>query len=119
MVKNPTDPANLMTEEILTSMEEEISATYAEANAEMVEKLLNFLFTLDDLNDIREITKFFREQQKLKQEALNAGKISKKEYNSWKSKAVIAEKHWLPLQKTLAEDLTKKAPSKRVLIWSC
>lgn len=107
MPKNPTDPANITTEEILSATEEEISAIYAEAHAEMVEKLLNFLFTIDDINDARQIYKFFRMKNKMKMEALKAGKISKKEYNAWKAKALMAEKSWLPVQKTLAEDLTR------------
>ena len=106
MVNNPFDAGNIATEEILGAMEGEISAAYSEAEADMTAKLLDFLFTVDDLNDARQIYQFFREQHKIKLQELKLGKISKKEYGAWKAKALMADKRWLPLQKTLADDLT-------------
>lgn len=106
MPKSPADAGHIMTDEILNGAEAEITAAYEEANAEMTAKLLDFLFTIDDMNDARQIYQAFRLKHKMKLDELKSGKISVKEYREWKAKALMAEKSWLPLQQTLASDLT-------------
>ena len=89
------DSARKETDELLEELEKRIDKEYSQAVKEVEEKLNKHL-------------ERFTEKDEKKRAALDAGEITKKEYNDWRSGQFLAGERWKDMRDTLAEDLTNK-----------
>ena len=89
------DTARDKTDKILIDIEERIEKEYTQAKNEIEEKLSKHLerFAVKDAE---------------KRTALNAGEITKQEYNQWRSGQFMTGERWKDLRNTIAEDLVNK-----------
>ena len=86
------DPAHLETEALIEQMERKIAKIYKQAEKETQKKLDDYL-------------KAFEKKDKKKRELLDAGEITQKEYNDWRTGQIMIGKRWEEMRDTLAQDL--------------
>ena len=88
------DRGHELTDKMLEELEERIADEYAIATRDMQKKLTEYL----------EKTEAARQTQK---ELLDAGKITKKEYDDWVYRHTMVGKRWEAMRDVLAEDMEK------------
>lgn len=86
------DKGHKLTDELLKDLEEEIADEYATAVSDMTKKLKEYL-QKDEV------------QRKIQEQLLEAGKISKEDYQNWVYRHQIMGKRWEQMLDTLAKDM--------------
>ena len=87
------DIAHEQTDKLISELDRKLVITYSLANKEMSDKLDNYL-------------KKFEEKDAAKQAQLAAGKITEKEYSTWRLGQVKTGEKWQEMKDTLASDMT-------------
>jgi len=91
-----TDPAHKWTDEEIKRIENEISKEYKQAHEEAVKKTKAYF-------------KDFERKDKEWRELVEAGKVTEKEYLTWRKGQMLVGKRWEGLCETLAEDYLNAA----------
>lgn len=90
--RNPPDIAHEQTEAILDDMIAEIESVYGQAYTEMQKKAEDYLA-------------WFTEMDKKKRKKYKKGKITKKEYQDWRTNKILEGQRWYAMSTQLAADL--------------
>lgn len=96
MAKKITDIGAKETDEVLETLEERIAKEYAQAEAEIQEKLDTYL-------------QKFEIKDSLKQKAVENGQITQEDYEKWRVAQIATGENWAEMRDSIAEDLTNTA----------
>ena len=86
------DEANAVTEVLLSDLESRLKKEYEQAAHKAQEKLDDYL-------------RRFEIKDKIKRKQLQAGEITRKEYNNWRTGQIMIGKRWEEMRDALADDL--------------
>lgn len=87
------DIGHSQTDEVLESLEKRLAKEYAQAYKEVEKKAADYFAR-------------FAEKDKAKKALVDAGKLTEKEYQTWRRNQMLTGKRWNDLRDTLAADLT-------------
>lgn len=85
------DTGHLETEKLIAQMDKKVAKVYQQAAQETQKKLDDYL-------------KAFEKKDKKKRELLDAGEITQKDYNDWRTGQIMIGKRWEEMRDTLAQD---------------
>lgn len=94
--KKKKDEGHDETESVLSTIEQEINAEYAKAEAEIQDKLDDYLSR-------------FEIKDKLKKQAVENGQITQAEYDQWRVGQIAVGQRWEEMKDTISDDLTNTA----------
>lgn len=90
--KQSNDPAHRETDKIIADLEKKLKSTYSRAAQETQEKLDKYLSA-------------FARKDEAKRKLLDAGEITKQEYDKWRTGQIMIGKRWEEMRDSLAQDM--------------